>query len=43
MNLDNTYDKDLNKLAKRNTIRNIHFYDKNINDDSKTVIEDRFL
>ena len=26
-----------------NTTRNIHFYDENLNDDSKTVIEDRFL
>ena len=25
------------------TTRNIHFYDENFNDDSETVIEDRFL
>ena len=25
------------------TTRNIHFYDENLNDESKTVIEDRFL
>ena len=25
------------------TTRNIHFYDKNLNDESKTVIEERFL
>ena len=25
------------------TTRNIHFYDENLNDDSETVIEDRFL
>ena len=25
------------------TTRNIHFYDENINDESKTVIEERFL
>jgi len=31
-------------LARRTYItRNIHFYNKNLNDESKTVIEDRFL
>ena len=25
------------------TTRNIHFYDENVNDESKTVIEERFL
>jgi hypothetical protein len=25
------------------TTRNIHFYDENLNDESKTSIEDRFL
>ena len=25
------------------TTRNIHFYDENLNDESKTIIEERFL
>ena len=25
------------------TTRNIHFYDENVNDESKTIIEERFL
>ena len=30
-------------FLERNTTRNIHFYDENLNDESETIIEERFL
>jgi hypothetical protein len=37
-------DMEINKyMPLRDSIRNIHFYDENLNDDFQTVIEDRFL
>jgi hypothetical protein len=32
-----------NALGQTYSTRNMHFYDKNINDDSQTITEDRFL
>ena len=38
-----TWPRILGASAGKHTTTNIHFYDENLNDESKIVIEDRFL